>query len=218
MKMWNEKGFTLIEMMVAIVISSIATIGAYNIFISQQKAYMIQEQVADMQQNARVAIDLMMREIRMAGYDPTEANTPNVTPIVTATQTLIRIQADLDEDGSISNINEDEDVTFALNNSDIFRNTGGVNQPLVINIVNLVFAYFDENAALIAYDEIDDVSEQVRRDDIRQISISVIARTEKEDSDWQGYNSDGTLGGGYRIRPFTVNVRPRNLGLRLEGG
>jgi hypothetical protein len=36
--------------------------------MGQHKTYTVQEQVVDMQQNARVAINRMMREIRMAGF------------------------------------------------------------------------------------------------------------------------------------------------------
>ena len=63
----NAKGVTLIELLIALVISAVLTAGIYRAFIHQQRSYTTQEQVADMQQNARVAINRMMREIRMAG-------------------------------------------------------------------------------------------------------------------------------------------------------
>jgi prepilin-type N-terminal cleavage/methylation domain-containing protein len=61
-------GFTLIELLIVLVLSSILMAGLYRTFIGQQKTYTVQDQVADMQQNVRVAIDKMTREIRMAGY------------------------------------------------------------------------------------------------------------------------------------------------------
>jgi prepilin-type N-terminal cleavage/methylation domain-containing protein len=64
----KEKGVTLIELLVALAISAILIAGIYRAFIHQQKTYATQEQVADMQQNVRVAINRMMREIRMAGF------------------------------------------------------------------------------------------------------------------------------------------------------
>ncbi len=63
----NSKGVTLIELLIALVLSAILTGGIYRTFIHQQKSYATREQVADMQQNVRVAINRMMREIRMAG-------------------------------------------------------------------------------------------------------------------------------------------------------
>jgi hypothetical protein len=49
-------------------ISGILIAALYRTFIGQHRIYTVQEQVVDMQQNARVAINRMMREIRMAGF------------------------------------------------------------------------------------------------------------------------------------------------------
>lgn len=65
--MKKSKGVTLIELLIALVISAILVSGIYRTFVRQQKSYATQEQVADMQQNVRVAINRMIREIRMAG-------------------------------------------------------------------------------------------------------------------------------------------------------
>lgn len=64
----KNKGVTLIELLIALVISSILIAALYRVFISQQKTYTVQEQVTDMQQNARQSINRMMSEIRMAGF------------------------------------------------------------------------------------------------------------------------------------------------------
>ena len=63
----NKSGFTLIELLIVIVISALLTGGIYAIFISQQSSYAIQTGVTDMQQNARAALTLMEKDIRMAG-------------------------------------------------------------------------------------------------------------------------------------------------------
>jgi len=66
----NKKGITLIELMIATSVLGIAVSGMYSAYRSQQKTYMIQKQTAEMQQNIRAGLDIMVREIRMAGYDP----------------------------------------------------------------------------------------------------------------------------------------------------
>jgi len=63
-------GFTLVELMVAMVIAGIVLAAIYQAYRSQQKAYVTQQMVIEMQQNARSAMTLMKREIRMAGYKP----------------------------------------------------------------------------------------------------------------------------------------------------
>jgi len=64
----RSKGLTLIELLVAMAISAILIAALYRTFMGQHKTYTVQEQVVDMRQNVRVAINRMMREIRMAGF------------------------------------------------------------------------------------------------------------------------------------------------------
>ena len=64
----NQNGVTLIELLVALVISTILIAGIYRTFIGQQKSFTTQEQVVDVQQNIRFAISNMMGEIKMAGF------------------------------------------------------------------------------------------------------------------------------------------------------
>lgn len=63
----NLKGFTLIELMIALVILSIVIAGIYSIFNTQHKSYIVQEQVVDSQQNVRIAMNMISRDIRNAG-------------------------------------------------------------------------------------------------------------------------------------------------------
>jgi prepilin-type N-terminal cleavage/methylation domain-containing protein len=81
--MKQSKGVTLIELLIAMVISAILIAGIYRTFIHQQKTYATQEQVADMQQNVRVAINRMMREIRMAGFGGKNENINGNNDIIT---------------------------------------------------------------------------------------------------------------------------------------
>jgi prepilin-type N-terminal cleavage/methylation domain-containing protein len=84
--MKEQKGFTLLELMIALVICAILVGGTYSIFISQQRTYAIQDQVVGAQQDGRAALTIMARDIRMAGmligingfsvYGTTEAITP----------------------------------------------------------------------------------------------------------------------------------------------
>jgi len=64
----GERGVTLIELLVALVISSFFLVATYQTFFRQQKVYTVQEQVADMQQNVRTSISRMMDELRMTGF------------------------------------------------------------------------------------------------------------------------------------------------------
>ena len=67
----REYGFTLIELLIAMAITGIVSAVIFTVFHSQHKSYLVQEDVAVMQQNLRAGMDMMVREIRMAGCDPT---------------------------------------------------------------------------------------------------------------------------------------------------
>ena len=65
----DSKGFTLMEILIALFLSSIVLTVIFKVFITQHQNWAIQEQVTDMQQNARAAIDELTRQIRMAGHE-----------------------------------------------------------------------------------------------------------------------------------------------------
>ncbi len=64
----ENRGITLIELLIALVISSVLVGAAYRAFVGQQKTYTAQEQVVDLQQNVRISVSKMMDEIMMAGF------------------------------------------------------------------------------------------------------------------------------------------------------
>ncbi len=68
-KIMNEQGFTLLEMMIAVLISAVVMIAIYLTFASQEKSQITQKQITEMQQNIRAAMHIMSNEIRLAGHD-----------------------------------------------------------------------------------------------------------------------------------------------------
>ena len=80
----HNRGVTLIELMVALVICAILIGAIYRLFIAQTRAYTFQDQVIDIQQNVRSAMEVLLRDLRMTGCD--DDNTvgkPPLVPIVT---------------------------------------------------------------------------------------------------------------------------------------
>lgn len=85
----SEAGFSLVEVMAALVILAIAMTAVFATFITQQKSFTTQSRVAEMQQNLRQAVEYMSRDIRMAGYGiPDNVTVPN--NVIAAGVTSIR--------------------------------------------------------------------------------------------------------------------------------
>ena len=214
----SDQGFTLTELMIAMVLTSLVMGVVYSTYYSQQKSAAVQEQVSGMQQSLRMAMYYMESEIRMAGYDPTgtagagiQAPNPN----------SIRFTMDIagaangDGDGVISATGED--ITYALydadgdGDTDLGRDTGSGNVLFAENIDALDFIYLDE----------DNVA-TLNANDIRSVQISVVARTGQGDP---GYTNNDVYqnqvpttiysGGGdhFRRKLLTAQVKCRNLGL-----
>ncbi|MGQ9647448.1 MAG: PilW family protein [Thermodesulfobacteriota bacterium] len=71
---WKQKGLTLIELLIALVISSVVIAAIYRVFVVQSKIYVFQETVTDTQQSLRMAMELLLRDLRMTGYDDDDVN------------------------------------------------------------------------------------------------------------------------------------------------
>ena len=63
-----EDGFTLVELLIAMVIATIVGMVGYYIFSSSNWSYMLQEDIAEAQQSARIGIDRLAKDIRAAGF------------------------------------------------------------------------------------------------------------------------------------------------------
>lgn len=73
-RIWRtEEGMTLIELMAAIVVTAVVTAAGLTIVITSNRATQANEQVADVQQNVRLAMDLISQDIKLAGFNMTSA-------------------------------------------------------------------------------------------------------------------------------------------------
>jgi len=64
----RQSGLTLVELMVAMGLGLLLTVVIAQIFIGTRSSYATQEESARMQENARFALQLLERELRMAGF------------------------------------------------------------------------------------------------------------------------------------------------------
>jgi len=124
----NKRGLTLIELLIVLVISSILIAGIYRTFIHQQHTYTVQEQIVDMQQSIRIAINQMVREIRMAGLGGTDEEIYNnggvegYKNVITPANETITFVASLNQIGEIKETVGSGSKTIKVTNASNFDN------------------------------------------------------------------------------------------------
>ena len=181
-EMTTQKGFTLIELLVALAISAVVMTAVYSAYRSQQKAYVVQEGVAAMQQKLRAAMFYMSSRIREAGCNPTRTDV-NRPGIVTADVDEINCTADIT--GANGNADGDtgdsyENVTYSLYTLDdgiqklgVKSTATATNQPVIENVDALNFVYLDGNGNVVAGIA-----------NIRSVEVAIVVRASREDRDY----------------------------------
>mgnify|MGYP001795235769 FL=1 len=77
MRVLCERGFTLVELMISIVISSVIVAAGYTVLTTTHRATISNERAVGTQQNIREAMELIARDIKQAGFGmPLAPNTP----------------------------------------------------------------------------------------------------------------------------------------------
>lgn len=158
-KFYSKTGFSLVELILAMGISTIILLAIYSVFSITSKNFTTQNAAASAQQSLRTAIGLMARDIRAAGLDPIDTDNFGFEQ---ANSTKLRITADsIDSgtgefNGTVDETNF-ERVTYEFQGNQIvqilYEGTGSENPaPLISNINNVQFAYLDaDNNDLIDY-------------------------------------------------------------------
>jgi type IV pilus assembly protein PilW len=73
-----DRGFTLIELMIALVITTVIVAAGYTILTTTHKASISNERAVGTQQNVRVAMELIAKDIKQAGFGMPLAPNPPV--------------------------------------------------------------------------------------------------------------------------------------------
>lgn len=224
----RESGLTLVELLIGVVLSLIVLIGVHSLFVSQTRAYSVSNQIMDMQGTARFALNLIVSNLQMAGYDPQASNivgitaykdndfTPTNDPALSlGTDTQLYFTVDSDGDGVIDN-NDSERFGFRVNSdrleSAVISNLDGRIaswQPALDNIESMTisYTYADGNSSIVV--GLPDNSLTGRNfNNIRSVTVSLRVRASLRDLHY----TDQTFGDSYRRIYLSGEVFPRNLG------
>jgi type II secretory pathway component PulJ len=92
--------------MVAVLLLSFVILGVTTVFLSNQRAHERGQTQLETHQNARVGLEMLARELRMAGFDPHDQIPLQATPSVfqVATADTLTFLVDIGGDGTLDRI------------------------------------------------------------------------------------------------------------------
>jgi type IV pilus assembly protein PilW len=149
----GRAGFSLLEALVSLSLFAFVLVTILMVYDFTQQTYVRGEAKADLQQNVRVALDQIVRDVRLAGYDPSNAiNAQTIKqplqPVsgTTLSASELRLVADVNQDGT------SDCVAYRLNSGQILRRqanwTSGActwtatESAVADNISALTFTYY----------------------------------------------------------------------------
>ena len=233
----NHAGFTVVELLVAVAISACVLTAICSLYVSSDKVYTAQNQVAQAQQDARAGLDILGREIRMAGFiapvDRIVINTDVGLPVSDgtdesleeATTTSITFEVDTDNDRVTEAVRYAYNpATLAITRQEWEWNGGGWQEwtdgagnplgalPIIPNVTACTFVYDTDpdpgNGTLAA------PLTAAQRETVRVVTITIEVRTARPDPSF--INRDATsamFNTNFRTRTLQSRFFVRNMGL-----
>ena len=187
----SHAGFSMIELMIVIGILAILFTFIYKGFERLNRYYTAENVKASTQQSTRIAVEMMVQDIRQAGLNPLGTAGAG---IVAASPTSFQFTADVNFDGDLDD--SFENITYDLNGTDLRQRNINLSpnfEVLLGNVNTLAFTYLDDTGTAIPTADL-----ATRRADIRTVGITLTVN--------RPAGRDGSVS-----RTYTTQVRCRNL-------
>lgn len=196
-----QSGFTIIEALVSTALFAIAFLAVLMTYSQNRRIYADSTRRIDLQQNARLAVAEITRQLRMAGYFPENVADPPASPLLAdpirvATESALAVYGDIDGSGA-SGV-----VLYCLDGAVLRRGlappddadayTCSAGDVLAENVAGLTFAYFDADANPVpdpaggTYEldgedlgAIPDLSDTTERGSVRRVVVTLTMRQER---------------------------------------
>jgi type II secretion system protein J len=198
----KKRGFSLVELLVALAIMSVVSMAVYSVFSFFNRAYTTQDVTADVQQRMRAAMGVMLQDIRAAGLDPAASGNFGIE---LAEATKLRFTSDsidtgLNDFNGVLDESNSERITYMLQGTRLdqilYETTDSENsQPLIVDVQSLTFTYFDADG-----NNLGSPVPSLQLADIRTIQVSITI------TDTAGIDAPVS-------RTLTKQVKCRNMGL-----
>ena len=150
----HSRGATLLNVLLASTLLPMVMVGLFDLHQKSGQLYKRAQNRLDVQQNSRIATETMARELRLAGYDPSNQIPVQAPPTAfqTAAAATVTFLADVDGD------QQTDRVTYQLTGTDLTRRvdqwntatsswTNGTPSQLATGISGLTLTYLDAAGA-----------------------------------------------------------------------
>ena len=140
------RGFTLIELMIAMTMLAVIMGGVVSVMVSMQRGYIRQREVARSEDALRVAELTITRILQTAGANPLNmaagtANSPRIEPLTAPFDTL-QVLADFNPVNGLTTDLLENMMVYAVNDTLYVRwLSGGVAAPVAFPVRSLLFQY-----------------------------------------------------------------------------
>jgi type IV pilus assembly protein PilW len=208
-----QKGFTLIELMIAITLGLILSAGMINLFVNSNQIYRVNENMSRLQENARFAMSFLARDIRRTDFrcdtDPqllTAVDGENDTGL-NGSDTITLIW----QTGDVCTLPDtNTTVIYSVQNGasgipSLFRSSDGNDVELIEGIENLQILYGEETATGSTIDYTPDyyvnAASTADMSDVISLRVVLTART---------IDDNVAIGGGRITRAVTSTLALRN--------
>ena len=169
----DERGFSLAELLIVVAVLGMMLAGITFAQMQGQTSYLIGSRRVEAQQNGRVALELMARELRSA---------QSVTAIPSSTDMTF-----VDENGNT--------IQYSLSGSTLNRTTGGVTSPLIGGVKGFTLTY------LSAYNGSTGTSTPALLPTrVRFVRLQLVTGTEESVADYSAANQSATTETLVRLR------------------
>ena len=169
----DRRGFSLAELLVVIAILGLMLAGLVTVQMQGQQSYLIGSHRVEAQQNGRVALELLVRELRSA---------QSVTAIPSATNMTF-----VDENGNT--------IQYQLAGAVINRTIGGVTTPLIGGVATFTLTYFS------AYDGSTNTgTTTAAAASVRLVRVQLVTGTEESVASYSASNQRSTVEMLVRLR------------------
>jgi prepilin-type N-terminal cleavage/methylation domain-containing protein len=203
----SNRGFTLIELMIALLIAAIILAAVYDVFMSDFKAFISHNLILNAHEKEKMALEFMSREIQLIGYDA--QTSPITADIISAKEDSIQFEEYNRLNNTRAKIlyqyrSADNSIVRRFNLWDGASSTWipATDETVIENVEKFSFVYYSEDNDKIDFTASGAIP-AAEIPDIRKVDVTLRVKTEKMDP----------VRKLFLTRDLTTSIYLRNLGI-----